>query len=67
MSGHYVNFSGHLHHFCLDVIRETVDIHNINGAQLSQTATAATQIALVDLLRSWSITPAVTLGHSSGE
>jgi acyl transferase domain-containing protein len=34
---------------------------------ISQTACTALQIALVDLLQSWNITPEFTLGHSSGE
>ncbi|KAF2279780.1 phenolpthiocerol synthesis polyketide synthase ppsA [Westerdykella ornata] len=36
-------------------------------AQISQPATTALQIALVNLLRSWNITPSAVVGHSSGE
>ncbi|KAF2445451.1 polyketide synthase [Karstenula rhodostoma CBS 690.94] len=34
---------------------------------ISQTVCTALQIGLVDLLRSWNITPTATIGHSSGE
>lgn len=36
-------------------------------AELSQPCCSAIQIALVDLLRSWGITPSGVVGHSSGE
>ena len=39
----------------------------INEAKHSQTVCTALQIALVNLLKQWSIEPAVTVGHSSGE
>lgn len=39
----------------------------INDAELSQPACTAVQLALVILLRSWGVIPAVVLGHSSGE
>lgn len=39
----------------------------INDATLSQPCSTAIQIALVDLLRSWGIRPAMVCGHSSGE
>ncbi|KAL4862617.1 hypothetical protein BDV12DRAFT_178594 [Aspergillus spectabilis] len=39
----------------------------INTAELSQPLCTVLQIALVDLLSSWSITPAAVVGHSSGE
>jgi acyl transferase domain-containing protein len=35
--------------------------------EVSQTACTALQIALIDLLQSWNVTPDLTLGHSSGE
>ncbi|KAL4893541.1 hypothetical protein BDV59DRAFT_207648 [Aspergillus ambiguus] len=39
----------------------------INEATLSQPCCTAIQIALVDLLKSWGIRPAIVCGHSSGE
>ncbi|KAL8707779.1 MAG: hypothetical protein Q9220_007231 [cf. Caloplaca sp. 1 TL-2023] len=39
----------------------------INRPFLSQPATTAIQIALVDLLSTWNIVPSAVLGHSSGE
>ncbi|KAJ5204653.1 polyketide synthase [Penicillium cinerascens] len=39
----------------------------VNNAEISQPACTAIQIAMVDLLVSWGVDPAVTVGHSSGE
>lgn len=39
----------------------------INTSELSQPATTAVQIALVDMLREINVRPAMVLGHSSGE
>ena len=39
----------------------------INSANISQPTLVATQIAIVDLLSSWNITPSATVGHSAGE
>jgi acyl transferase domain-containing protein/NADPH:quinone reductase-like Zn-dependent oxidoreductase/ubiquinone/menaquinone biosynthesis C-methylase UbiE/aryl carrier-like protein len=39
----------------------------INEAEISQPACTAIQIALVELLRSWGVSPALVVGHSSGE
>jgi acyl transferase domain-containing protein/NADPH:quinone reductase-like Zn-dependent oxidoreductase len=39
----------------------------INEAAISQPCCTAVQIALVNLLRSWGISPTVVCGHSSGE
>ncbi|EHK96644.1 putative Phthioceranic/hydroxyphthioceranic acid synthase [Glarea lozoyensis 74030] len=39
----------------------------INEAYISQPACTAIQLALVDLLRAWGITPHAVAGHSSGE
>lgn len=39
----------------------------IDGPEFSQPLCTALQIALVDLLRSWGITPRSAVGHSSGE
>jgi acyl transferase domain-containing protein len=40
---------------------------SIQDPEISQTVCTALQVALVDLLRTWSITPEGTIGHSSGE
>lgn len=39
----------------------------INRAHLSQPLCTVLQIALIDLLHSWEVTPASVVGHSSGE
>ncbi|KAL8673560.1 MAG: hypothetical protein Q9168_002014 [Polycauliona sp. 1 TL-2023] len=39
----------------------------VDDAEISQPACTAVQLALVVLLRSWGIFPAVVVGHSSGE
>lgn len=51
---------------CLEVLHRSTSIHDINKAELSQPATTAIQIALVNLFMSWNIKPVVTVGHSSG-
>ncbi|KUI64108.1 Lovastatin diketide synthase LovF [Cytospora mali] len=43
------------------------DAEHINDPRYSQPLTSCLQIALVELLRSFGVTPAVVLGHSSGE
>ncbi|KAK8115727.1 polyketide synthase [Apiospora sp. TS-2023a] len=40
---------------------------DINDASIAQPVCTAVQIAIVDLLSTWNIVPAVTVGHSSGE
>jgi acyl transferase domain-containing protein len=40
---------------------------NINKPQFSQPISTAVQIALIELLGSFKITPKVVIGHSSGE
>lgn len=40
---------------------------NINRPEYSQPLCTVVQIALVDVLRSWKISPTATIGHSSGE
>ena len=49
------------------VILEPAETSQINKASHSQPVCTALQIALVELLRSWSITPSAVIGHSSGE
>ncbi|KAF2008794.1 putative polyketide synthase [Aaosphaeria arxii CBS 175.79] len=39
----------------------------INQAHISQPSCTAIQLAIIDLLRSWGVTPAAVVGHSSGE
>ncbi|KAK4098855.1 putative polyketide synthase [Parathielavia hyrcaniae] len=39
----------------------------VDDAEISQPACTAIQLALVELLRSWGITPSTVTGHSSGE
>ncbi|KAK1723031.1 beta-ketoacyl synthase domain-containing protein [Colletotrichum acutatum] len=39
----------------------------LHEAEFSQPCLVAIQVALVDLLRSWDVTPAAVVGHSSGE
>lgn len=39
----------------------------INDADVSQAASTAIQISIVDLLRSWGVEPMAVVGHSSGE
>lgn len=49
-----------------EILREERD-SRISHPQIAQPATTALQIALVDLLESFHITPNCVLGHSSGE
>ncbi|KAI1823452.1 hypothetical protein F4861DRAFT_549734 [Xylaria intraflava] len=51
----------------LDEIRAPVSSSKIHSPDLAQPICTALQIALVDLLKSWGITPQSVVGHSSGE
>jgi acyl transferase domain-containing protein len=51
----------------IDELLKTDNESRINEAEISQPATTAIQIALVDLLESFSIRPSRVVGHSSGE
>ncbi|GAD95061.1 hypothetical protein PVAR5_3699 [Paecilomyces variotii No. 5] len=51
----------------IEELRKDRSESNINSPHLSQPACTAIQIALVDLLESWSIRPTSVVGHSSGE
>ncbi|KKP02218.1 KR domain-containing protein [Trichoderma harzianum] len=50
-----------------DVLLEHAETSPISDAEFSQPLCTAIQIATVQLLRSWGVTPKVTVGHSSGE
>lgn len=50
-----------------DTLREPSDSGRIHEVTRSQPVCSAIQIALVDVLRSWGVTPSITIGHSSGE
>jgi acyl transferase domain-containing protein len=51
----------------IDELAKADDQSRINEAEISQPATTAIQIALVDLLESFYIRPSRVVGHSSGE
>ncbi|TQN73231.1 Highly reducing polyketide synthase SAT13 [Colletotrichum shisoi] len=51
----------------LEEIMKTKEESRIQDPQISQPSTTAVQVALVDLLRSFNITPSSVVGHSSGE
>lgn len=51
----------------IDELLKSESQSRIREAEISQPATTAIQIALVDLLRSFSIRPSRVIGHSSGE
>ena len=51
----------------VDELSKSADVSRIGEAEISQPATTAIQIALVDLLESISIRPSRVVGHSSGE
>jgi acyl transferase domain-containing protein/NADPH:quinone reductase-like Zn-dependent oxidoreductase len=50
-----------------DILNEDASTSRVNEAEFSQPLCTAIQVALVNLLESWGIEPAVTVGHSSGE
>jgi acyl transferase domain-containing protein len=50
-----------------EMILEEAGTSRVQEAEFSQPLCTAIQVALVQLLRSWGIHPAVTCGHSSGE
>ena len=51
----------------LDELCKPKSTSQISKAEFSQPLSTAIQIALVNLLRSWGVTPAAVVGHSSGE
>ncbi|KAI8945258.1 polyketide synthase-like protein [Xylaria longipes] len=50
-----------------ETIREPSDSSRIHEVIRTQPVCTAIQVALVDVLQSWGISPSVTIGHSSGE
>jgi acyl transferase domain-containing protein/NADPH:quinone reductase-like Zn-dependent oxidoreductase/acyl carrier protein len=51
----------------IEEIQKEESQSRINESEISQPATTAIQIALIDLLRSFNVIPDAVLGHSSGE
>ncbi|KAI9642576.1 Reducing polyketide synthase boa9 [Ciborinia camelliae] len=50
-----------------DILMEPTASSTINNVEISQPVCTAVQIALVELLRLWNVTPVACIGHSSGE
>jgi acyl transferase domain-containing protein len=50
-----------------DCLLAPAENSHIHKAEISQPLCTAVQIALVDLLNKWNVTPTATIGHSSGE
>lgn len=50
-----------------ELLRRDADTTRVNEPAVSQSLCTVLQVALVDMLRSWGITPAAVVGHSSGE
>ena len=51
----------------LEMLFSSVDRTKLSRAELSQPLCTALQIAIVDLLAFWGVTPSAVVGHSSGE
>lgn len=52
---------------CVDELLKTKETSRVTQSAFSQPLCTAIQIALVDLLAQWGITPWATVGHSAGE
>ncbi|KAI0199499.1 polyketide synthase [Astrocystis sublimbata] len=50
-----------------DIISGACNPERVHEPQIAQATCTAIQIALVDLLASWGVRPAIVIGHSSGE
>jgi acyl transferase domain-containing protein len=50
-----------------DELLKSDGLSNIHKAEMSQPLCTAVQVALVNLLQSWGISPSAVVGHSSGE
>jgi acyl transferase domain-containing protein len=51
----------------MDELTKDEKASNVNLARFSQPLCTIIQVALVDLLRAWGITPSRVVGHSSSE
>ena len=51
----------------MDELLKDKEMSKVDDPEFSQTLCTALQIALVDLLRSFDVTPSIVIGHSSGE
>jgi acyl transferase domain-containing protein len=54
-------------HSISDELRKDSEASRIHEAEMGHPLSLALQIGLVDVLRSWNISPSIVLGHSSGE
>jgi acyl transferase domain-containing protein/NADPH:quinone reductase-like Zn-dependent oxidoreductase len=52
---------------CVNELLQTADESRLSQSEFSQPLCCALQLALVDLLSQWGITPSAVIGHSSGE
>jgi amino acid adenylation domain-containing protein len=52
---------------CLSELYKSKEDSRVSQSLISQPLCAAVQLALVDILRAWDITPSAVVGHSSGE
>ena len=50
----------------IDLLLDDAVTANIHKPQHSQTLCTAVQVAIVNLLRSWKVSPTICIGHSSG-
>ncbi|KAF2106989.1 polyketide synthase-like protein [Lophiotrema nucula] len=50
-----------------ELYTKSKDASRVNAPECSQPICTAIQVATVDLLKSWNVSPTVTIGHSSGE
>ncbi|KAL4751729.1 hypothetical protein BDW72DRAFT_212529 [Aspergillus terricola var. indicus] len=66
LSQEILNELGASWHLVEELLREE-SASRINSSELSQPATTAIQIALVDMLTGMNVRPSAVLGHSSGE
>lgn len=48
-------------------IQDPPEVSRVSDARRSQPLCTAIQVAIVDLLRAWGVSPAAVIGHSSGE
>ncbi|KAK3681229.1 polyketide synthase [Podospora appendiculata] len=53
--------------YAMGELLKTSDTTRVAESLISQPVCAAIQLAIVDLLRAWGVTPSAVVGHSSGE